>query len=447
MANWDLGIVNWHHVVLLKSASNIATYVDGNSFGQGGVSGTLSFSNLRIGSTSFDGQVDEIRISASTRSADWLAFEYCNMMGTCTSYASEENKTGSMSTDYTVILTARDIANNTDQDTQTVHLDPVNYGCAALCPGGQCCEAACYTPTACTTSQCASHTPSGGPTQTYRQTRLAPCLDNCHCQSWSPFLTCLESFQNCSVECHIGTGCKTADNECYCDTGYEPDSANPGSCKLKEFNFNTINTLGDDQLSLVWAVQEAATQYRIERSCGGDPTCTSRTYTEEISICNTSVCSSIDQDLAPGTTYRYDIFAIVGSTDGIYNSRVLPLPVCSGTNSPSCPQFGTTGSVVGNFTIASVCGQLTLSWDKINIAGYTYKIYKGNAANPTVLFREIADADCGGTRCTISDKEIVPKATYFYKIVTIDEDGEPSSKEATGSGSSYCYEAPGWEER
>lgn len=36
------------------------------------------------------GRVDDVRVSATARSADWIAFEYCNMNFTCQTYGSEE---------------------------------------------------------------------------------------------------------------------------------------------------------------------------------------------------------------------------------------------------------------------------------------------------------------------------------------------------------------------
>lgn len=449
----------WYHGVLtLNNTGNnrVKFYRNGSLFYEGGgtnspaLVGSIDWGTWRWNyPVSAAMTFDEIRISAGVRSADWLAFEYCSMKQTCISYSAEEN--GSPITDYTVTLTARDSVNNTDQSIQTVRLDPVNYSCAALG-----CEPACYTPTACTTSQCDNN--ANG--YRYQQIRDSKCGDNCHCPAWSGYQSCQASYTNCPtaapynrVDCYEGTGCDTAINTCTCIAGYESDGT--GHCKLKEFYFNIITALGSEQLSLTWEKQEIASEYRIYRDLALIST------EPAADICNASVCSFTDTGLTPGTTYHYDVFAVVGS-GGIYDSTVSP--TCHGTLNNQCPRYGTTDSVVQNFTISSICGQLTLGWDHINVggvSGYTYQIYKGTSPNPTELFKEMAknQSSCptGGVeclvcadnaaRCTIPDKEIIPKVRYYYKIVTINEDGDPSYEDANANASSYCYEAPSWEER
>jgi len=89
------------------------------------------------------------------------------------------------------------------------------------------CSAGCQSDN-CSTSQCDPHAPIPGLNQTYRQTRAATCGATCICASWEAYPSCQESYQYCNVQCYTGTGCKTANNECYCDTGYTPNGS--GGC-------------------------------------------------------------------------------------------------------------------------------------------------------------------------------------------------------------------------
>jgi hypothetical protein len=79
---------NWHLVTVAysNSSNNVTLYKDGNSIGSVGsfsVETTPSFNGI-IGNESlpssyfFNGQIDEVRISNTARSADWIATEYAN---------------------------------------------------------------------------------------------------------------------------------------------------------------------------------------------------------------------------------------------------------------------------------------------------------------------------------------------------------------------------------
>jgi len=83
---------NWHHLVaMLDNSTHIMTlYVDGASQGTANCSGTGSFTGyFRIGSYKlsgwpnggdgyFNGKIDEVRLSNTPRSSDWIATEYSN---------------------------------------------------------------------------------------------------------------------------------------------------------------------------------------------------------------------------------------------------------------------------------------------------------------------------------------------------------------------------------
>jgi hypothetical protein len=94
---FNFAVDTWYHVVGTKYTSGddrVKVYKDGDLFyedgGTNAPAGTITWGNFDFGYHGFGGTMDEIRISAGTRSADWIAFEYCNMTGSCTTYGSEE---------------------------------------------------------------------------------------------------------------------------------------------------------------------------------------------------------------------------------------------------------------------------------------------------------------------------------------------------------------------
>lgn len=74
----------WHHLVGYRSGNNTYLYVDGAYIGTSVVSGSVggvdSFYVGRDGGLvrPFNGSIDEVRISSTARSADWIATEYNN---------------------------------------------------------------------------------------------------------------------------------------------------------------------------------------------------------------------------------------------------------------------------------------------------------------------------------------------------------------------------------
>ena len=92
---------NWHHIAgVIDSGGNVVLYVDGVQRNSAAFTGTSISSDptqiLSIGAGGnannywFKGQIDDVRISNVTRSADWVAFEYCNMNDSCNTYGAEE---------------------------------------------------------------------------------------------------------------------------------------------------------------------------------------------------------------------------------------------------------------------------------------------------------------------------------------------------------------------
>ncbi len=75
----------WYYVSIREA---VGVYVDGNLV-IGATSGAISNEALNIGGPPYSewyyGKLDEVRLSSTSRSVDWIKFEYCNMMETATS--------------------------------------------------------------------------------------------------------------------------------------------------------------------------------------------------------------------------------------------------------------------------------------------------------------------------------------------------------------------------
>jgi hypothetical protein len=105
--SWYAGSVSadtWYYIVGLRDGSNMRFYVNGDSTDCGGdsdASGTLNDGDgeLRLGSEwdkyYINGSLDEVRLSNTARSADWIAAQYLSMTYSFITFGSEEEgKTG-----------------------------------------------------------------------------------------------------------------------------------------------------------------------------------------------------------------------------------------------------------------------------------------------------------------------------------------------------------------
>ncbi len=90
-ANTAVNDNNWHLIAVSVNGSTENFYKDGVS--DGSVSGGVpnSFSGTGTLGLSFNGTIDEIRLSGSARSADWLATEYNNQNSPATFYSVATN--------------------------------------------------------------------------------------------------------------------------------------------------------------------------------------------------------------------------------------------------------------------------------------------------------------------------------------------------------------------
>ncbi len=93
---FDLNTGQWYYIVLTWNAGNYAAYVNGNSVASGTYAPLTEIGTLAdIGNQgepamrneSFDGQLDEVRISNVSRSANWILTEYRNQNSPSTFYS------------------------------------------------------------------------------------------------------------------------------------------------------------------------------------------------------------------------------------------------------------------------------------------------------------------------------------------------------------------------
>ena len=102
---WTLNA--WNHFVLTADGTNLKTYVNGTLIS------TLANTALTTGSSAttylgsdvendtLNGKLDEVRLSSSVRSADWIKTEYNNQVGTSTFYS-----TGTINAPANAVITA-----------------------------------------------------------------------------------------------------------------------------------------------------------------------------------------------------------------------------------------------------------------------------------------------------------------------------------------------------
>jgi hypothetical protein len=73
---------NWHYVVVSGDASGTYVYIDGTKSTSASVSNWATYTgNFLIGydgSNYFNGSIDEVHVSNTTRSPDWVITEYNN---------------------------------------------------------------------------------------------------------------------------------------------------------------------------------------------------------------------------------------------------------------------------------------------------------------------------------------------------------------------------------
>jgi len=121
-ANTSMVTSTWYYVATTWDGSDVHFYLNGanddysaTSFTGNSVfdsDGILHINGDDSAAGRIAGLIDEVRISKVARSADWMKFEYCNMNGGCTSYATEETA-GNPPTISSISFTGTDPLNTT----------------------------------------------------------------------------------------------------------------------------------------------------------------------------------------------------------------------------------------------------------------------------------------------------------------------------------------------
>jgi RHS repeat-associated protein len=128
----SLSMGAWTHLVGTYDGSNLKIYLNGSLDSQTSATGNIVSTNQNMvigadtagGGENFNGIMDEVRISDSARSADWIATEYNNQSSPSTFYSVGSSSSGTIS----VAITALSPSSANANDTIVVH--GVNFGSA-----------------------------------------------------------------------------------------------------------------------------------------------------------------------------------------------------------------------------------------------------------------------------------------------------------------------------
>jgi hypothetical protein len=126
----SLSMGTWTHVVGTYDGSQLKIYFNGNLDSQASASGNIISTTQDVviggdtasGAEYFNGSIDEVRISNSVRSADWIATEYNNQSSPATFYA-----VGS-ATQGTMTLSITQVVPSTANFDDSVVIDGTNFG-------------------------------------------------------------------------------------------------------------------------------------------------------------------------------------------------------------------------------------------------------------------------------------------------------------------------------
>ena len=167
----------------------------------------------------------------------------------------------------------------------------------------------------------------------------------------------------------------------------------------------TIQSMGSGQLTLRWNMIDGASHYKVYRGgsqVGGNVTGT--TYT------NTG--------LTNGTSYSYQVSAVIGGTEGTRSAAVqgIPLP-----DAPSAPM--NLMSQPGN-------QQITLTWGMVTGASY-YRVYRDDS--------QIAN---NATGTTYTDTGLTNGTSYSYQVSAVINVGSCSSCQVEGPRSDSLSTIP-----
>lgn len=83
---------DWHNIVIVNNGGSVTFYLDGQNDGTSSSAPALSVEFIGSDNTdeAFGGSIDEVRISNSTRSDDWINASYISQIDTFNTYSAEE---------------------------------------------------------------------------------------------------------------------------------------------------------------------------------------------------------------------------------------------------------------------------------------------------------------------------------------------------------------------
>jgi hypothetical protein len=229
------------------------------------------------------------------------------------------------------------------------------------------------------------------------------------------------------------------------DNDGNPDSViltvNPSSATGCGFILTNVVAPSCSVVSLAWDVGFAADDYEIYRNSSLAATIDA----QDTVFCGAFGCAWDDNTVSQDTFYDYYVRAIRPDSSGWNNSTAVP--VCTGSDTNTCPLSDTTPScqVNGISATSPACGVIQLDWDPATGA-IEYNIYRSLAVGTYSLLATVP----GGTT-TYSDFDIISSVAYFYYVTTVLDDGQGGTFETApsdiASTSSNCFRSPTFIER
>jgi hypothetical protein len=244
------------------------------------------------------------------------------------------------------------------------------------------------------------------------------------------------------------------------DASGSPDSETQtidlSSAPACAFNLTTVSAGSCERVDGEWATLsgfDAASDYTVYRCPGSGTACD---QVSEFSAVNTNKacganCSFEDTSVVGSNEYSYYL------TLTAINLRNSLASGCNGATA-LCPLSATTPVCPVNtsgLTATSRCGAITIGWEEVaGSLGYQIRRAIGSASGTYTIIATIND---GGTT-TYEDKNVITVNTtnpsnqfrYFYQLSSQAESGEWSdwSDAFPANGIySYCYREPSWQER
>jgi fibronectin type 3 domain-containing protein len=197
--------------------------------------------------------------------------------------------------------------------------------------------------------------------------------------------------------------------------GCPPPTDDPGATPLPAPQNVTPTAVTSESIKITWTAVTDAEGYVIYRADEG-----SEDFSKvgEISGAGTEYT---DQTVKADETYKYQVAALRGGTEGI---RSDPKQV----KTPSVNTDLEAPSSVGITPKSS--GSVEITWDNVNDAE-KYIIYRKKGDGPYEMIATVDKAD--GTNTSYIDLSVEPDTTYTYKVTSVDSKGQVSEAEKEGN--------------